>query len=223
VIIDGSITVGIITEKDSGEYKLDQNGRLFEGCVIPVNSWCTGIMINGKLMTGIVKFNFDESFDISSQGSDGKLDINLSLPTYKNATVDIDIDDIIRNLLPNGLVPITSINGVKPDENGNIRVVVGEPNVEESAMLIKVADDDREFPVTSTLSIETGEGALIIRDIVDKPDYDANAVLAEREPVVEKLLTNCNKLTDRTVALERSISSVEYAVNLLSTQLTRMK
>lgn len=228
VLIDGSITTGMITEDQRGYYDISENeGQIFEGCVTPVTNWCTGVVINGKLYTGLVEFQFDDSITIEEEGDTIKIGIANYIEDKDSAGsgVYVNLQEELENLLKEK--PITSINGIKPDSSGNFTIAVRPPVAASRDMgkltLIHATDDsDKDFPLINTISLATGEATIYIQDLVTKPCFDVNKSLSVRNQFLDKLFTNYDRLAERATTLEQSVTALERDMNILNAQLTKV-
>ena len=225
ILIDGSITTGAIASDQRGYYSIPESeGQIFEGCVIPVTNWCTGIVVDSKIYTGLVKFEFDESITVKENGDTLELGIANYIDDKNTSTsgVYINLDETLNNLLTEK--PITSINGIKPGADGDFKISVRTPLVVNNKMqMVKASDgSDLQFPVINTISLAPGEATLYIQDLVTKPCFDVNASLAVRNKFIDKLFTNYDRLSERASVIEQSISALERDVNILSAQLTKV-
>lgn len=228
VLIDGSITTGMITEDQRGYYDVNENeGQIFEGCVTPVTNWCTGINVNGKLYTGLVKFEFDESITVEEDGNNIKLGIANYIEDKDSvgSGVYINLQATLESLLKEK--PITSINGIKPDGEGNFTIAVRPPASVSHEMngvtLIHAADNSsKEFPLINTLSLAPGDATLYIQDLVTQPCFDVNKSLSVRNQFLDKLFTNYDRLAERATVIEQAVTTLERDMNILNAQLTKV-
>lgn len=228
VLIDGSITTGMVTEDQRGYYDINENeGQIFEGCVTSVTNWCTGVVINGKLYTGLVEFQFDDSITIEEEGDTIKIGIANYIEDKDSAGsgVYVNLQEELENLLKEK--PITSINGIKPDSSGNFTIAVRPPVAAARDMsnltLIHAADDsDKAFPLINTISLATGEATIYIQDLVTKPCFDVNKSLSVRNQFLDKLFTNYDRLAERAATIEQAVTALERDMNILNAQLTKV-
>lgn len=220
VLIDGSVTIGEIDSRQIGVYTLKETGRIFEGCVTPVTNWCTGLVINGKIYTGLVDLNFDTSFDVFEATDDtGRTTITITLPNYQVTAPEIDVDSMLDHF--STAPPVKSINGISPDSSGNITIESRDPDITAVESLISVEGVDIKWPTTNRISISGEQNTIIIKEVIPELPYDPNIKLGEQDVQTRALLDNCESLDERLQAVEKVLTVLENAQNTLNTQLTR--
>lgn len=223
VIIEGSITIGsfeTISSMPMGVYKLGTKGRLFSQCVIPVTEWCTGLIINDRLYTGIVELNFDAGFTVTVTTDDTTNVITIgaeafSLPDGNLDTIsEEEMQEIAASKLGEG---VTSINGC----TGEVSISAGSSVVPHHTYNI---DDNPGNAVTdkNTLSVTTSGNAIILENNKDDPNYDINAGSGTDDSGLATLLENAKALNNRAGAIEQHNFAVDAAVGLLSTQMSKV-
>ena len=201
VIIEGLITIGTIESltKDKQIYTLDEKGKIFSGCVIPVTEWCTGIRINDQIYTGIVELVADKGieFNIINDDNNDTTYITICASGFERPEgLSIDLltdEELIRKMEKYWDNPIKSINGVYPNSEGNID--------------ISVDSGSKEY-----LDISKVEGGIVLKDIY-------SAVCSFDEETVTTLYDNIQRLNERAGALDKMQESLENQVNALSSEL----
>ena len=199
VIIEGSITFGLVESLRSktGSYTA---GKLFDGCIIPVTEWCTGLVINGVIYTGLVELEIGDGLKASVK--DNKLTIsaaNFSVPDENRNEVITD-EDIMRTVISTYGQPIITINGVAADSTGNIHITADDP-----------------------LQINGGAGSITIVDTSRVLCEDA-PIVAEDEisTKLEALFSNLSVLNERAGALEQSVTTIDTNLNVMSSQMAML-
>jgi hypothetical protein len=221
VIIEGSITIGsfeTISSMPIGVYNLGTKGRLFSQCVIPVTEWCTGLVINGRLYTGIVELNFDAGFTVTTDYETNIITIGaeaFSLPDGNLDTIsEEEMQEIAASRLGEG---VTSINGC----TGEVSISAGSSVAPHHTYNI---DDNPSNAVTdkNTLSVTTSGNAIILENNKDDPNYDINAGSGTDDSGLATLLENAKALNNRAGGIEQHNFAVDAAVGLLSTQMSKV-
>ena len=240
ILVDGSITTGYFSNDLIGTYNIPtDNCLLFEGCVIPVTNWCTGMVINDKLYTGLVTINAGDGIVIEATatkagGTDTDTEDrwNLSFKLKEYSTVDNDTIRKMVNEQFNDIVDtqgfIKTINGVLPDTNGNINITVGDPvNAEPpdyvgsgDTALYDTALYDSEF--INTISIDTNRNSsIVIKDVITPFCYNEAAFTID-DTVLESLKSNASELADRVQTIENHLTALENNLNTVNMQLVKM-
>jgi hypothetical protein len=193
-----------------GVYNLNTDGLIFSQCVIPVTEWCTGLVINGKLYTGVVHLNFGEGFTIE-ENADNTIVIGvgeLILPDVNTPVVsEKEMQNIAASMLGKG---VTSLNGM----TGDITIEAGSSKVTPHTY--------NDLTDANTLSVSTQGNAIVIANNVDDPNYDINADSDAGVPGLDTLLANTRALNERAGAIELHNYAVEGSTNLLSTQMAKV-
>lgn len=213
VIIEGSITIGTfdtISSMPIGVYNLNTDGLIFSQCIIPVTEWCTGLVINGKLYTGVVHLNFGEGFTIK-ENADNTIVIGIGeliLPDVNTPVVsEKEMQNIAASMLGKG---VNSLNGM----TGDITIEAGSSKVTPHTY--------NDLTDANTLSVSTQGNAIVIANNVDDPNYDINADSDAGVPGLDTLLANTRALNERAGAIELHNYAVEGSTNLLSTQMAKV-
>lgn len=200
VIIEGSITFGLVEalHQKTGSYEA---GKLFEGCVIPVTEWCTGLVINDVLYTGVVTLNIGDGLKVNTT-EDGIINIytdNYAIPATNNI---IDDEKIISDVLEQHAAGfITTINGVKPVE-GNI-------NITSLSDTLTIGDN------TGAITISYTNGKLC----ADAPIEQDDTIVTQ----IEQLFDNLTALNERAGALDASIQTLDTNLNAVSSQMAMIQ
>lgn len=225
ILIDGSITLGYCDSSFIGTYNLDNSGLIFEGCVIPVTQWCTGLLINNKLHTGIVTIEVSDGVVLTPQYNEGSTTLAFSIRDYSNISSD-DIDKEIASQIGNIIDTqsfVKTINGVKPDTEGNISLVIGEPmsaNIPELPNSFYEAILDDSF--VNTLTIENSENAAIyLRDVQTPFCYD-KSYFSITDSAINALRNNATELSTRVQSIENHLDALENNLNTVNMQLAKM-
>lgn len=222
VIIEGSITVGSYTNliaQSKARYDLQSSANIFSACVIPVTEWCTGLVINGKLYTGVVHMVFETGFEVYNHGEYIIIQAKgLQLP---EGNVDIISDDEMQAIAKNNVgTGVTSINGL----TGDVLINTGTYSIEHQDPTYSAVDGEEGRPMTdaNNLQITSSENAIIISNAKDNPNYDINSDSSLLNTSIDTLLANASALNDRYQVLDKHNYAVDTAVNLLSNQLSKV-
>lgn len=200
--IHGKITTGNVLALSTlpavSTYTPEQT-KLFKGLIIPVDGlFIRGIRVGDTLLTGDIVIEAGDGIFLSVEGNTIKISaIAYELPEdNKDITSD---DDIINAVVDSYGTPITSINGVEPDESGDISVV--EPAEQ---------DTNSDYAVVESTD---ADGVLLLK-------LSRDPALAKN--TIEALANNYSQLDIRAGTIIESINSLDGALNTLSSQLTRL-
>lgn len=149
ILVDGSITTGYFDNSFIGTYNIPTDTcMLFEGCVIPVTNWCTGLVINDKLYTGLVTINAGDGIVIETATS------------WR--------DDKQRQNFPAGTVTLVTEDGVSGGESGD-EPETSLTQVEVYASYLESPVAEMEFNGTYTIQDSTKSGKEAV--YVNKDNY----------------------------------------------------
>lgn len=197
-IIEGSITFGLVEDikNNTGIYS---GGKLFPTCVTQVTEWCTGLVVNGRLYTGMV--TIEASDGVSIETTDNSImfkAVNYSLPEENNDLIQTK-EALITEIKNKYGQPIVSINGVPPNSKGNIVLAVEDPLVLNSA--------------EASITISDNEGSYC---------EDAPIITDSITTQIELLFDNVTALNERAGALDQTVQAIDNNVNILSAQMARV-
>ena len=221
VIIEGSITIGsfdTISSMSIGVYNLGTKGRLFSQCVIPVTEWCTGLVINGRLYTGIVELNLDAGFTVTTDDTTNVITLGAEAFRLPDGNLDTISEEEMQVIAASRLGKgVTSINGC----TGEVSISAGSSVVPHHTYNV---DDNPDNDVTdkNTLYITTSGNAIILENNKDDPNYDINAGSGTDDSGLTTLLENAKALNNRAGAIEQHNFAVDAAVGLLNTQMSKV-
>jgi hypothetical protein len=225
VIIEGSITVGsfeTLLDRRAGVYELEGNkGKLFSACVIPVTEWCTGLIINNKLYTGLVSIEFSAGFNITAQDKGGVHRLVIDAEEFappkdiNDITVtDEEIEARAAALLDKG---VTSINGAKGE------ITITADSTSSIGRTYTSNTTGNTLTDANNLQVNTTDQAIIINNTKDDPNFDINAAGgSDNSAAIATLLANAKALNDRAAVIDQHNYAVDNAVNLLSTQVAKV-
>lgn len=207
VSLDGLLVVG--NAKDIKSMQADNtlteaNGKLFYGCCREFsNPGVTGIRIGDKIYRGTVDLVAGEGVDFNvSEGGDGVTTVEITassriLPSENMIIVD-DVT-LLREINELYGSPVTMINGVQPDVNGNISLVYPS---EDSGGYIP-------FPASG------GRGAIVLQDTTGAQEVCENTL-------VETIMANISELNDRLSRATETTNAIDMANNVMSISLSRL-
>lgn len=201
IIIEGNITFGLVEtlKQKTGSYS---GGKIFEGCVIPVTEWCTGLVINGVLYTGLVSINIGEGLSVNTSGNSIQIYTNNYEIPEANAGIISD-DKLIEEITQlYESTPLRTINGVHPDDSGNIEIKSG----------------------SDTLAISNNSGGITItykdgKTCADAPVEVEDNIVAQ----IEQLFDNLVMLNERAGALDKSVQTLDTNLNVISAQMAMVQ
>jgi hypothetical protein len=226
VIIEGSITIGSFnTILSSGipVYTLGKNGKIFSQCVTKVTEWCTGLLINGKLYTGLVSLNFDEAeFDIEETFETATDGNKYPVLTIHSAGIRLDnnqITDIVSDQVKDTVNThlrdvVTSINGC----TGAVTIAPGQYSMPERSYTVQ----DQTINDLNNIEITTQGNSIIISNVLDNPNFDINSLKPAITENINILLDNAEALNERAGVLESHNLTVDNSVTLLGNQIARI-
>lgn len=208
VLLNGYVTVGSATDiswifPNAVMEIAEDAGLLYEGVVVPVTNWTSGMIVDGQLIAGDVNLIAGDGiqFRVATISVDGVeqpvvyIDCVDSVgSTEGSINSDKELADYIYGTYG---MPIYSINGVYPDASGNVQIKVTEADA-----------DDKSPSITITPS---GTGCLVINDARTKPC----CTLDDQQLVID----NIAAVNDRAARIEATITAVETNLNGMSAQL----
>lgn len=173
------------------------NGALSPLVVKSVNGlFITAIKIGDTLLTGDVTIEAGQGIEFEITGN--TVTVTNTKYSLSGGTIYSDAELVQAALSVYGL-PIRSINGVCPDSNGNINIVV------------PTAEDSSNYYVSVTSS-DQQSGALVI-------SIAKNPCIAE--DTVATLMDNIEQLNFRASRLDAGITALDNQLNNISIQLQR--
>jgi hypothetical protein len=230
ILVDGSITTGYFSNDFIGTYNISpddeftDNRILFEGCVIPVTNWCTGMVINDKLYTGLVTINAGEGIVIEDTATADGWDLNFKLKEYNtisNDTIITEIENQFEEIVDTQGF-IKTINGVEPDAEGNINITVGEPVDAEPPSYVEGATIIHDNGFINTIAVDAGlNSSIVIRDVITPFCYDEASFTID-DAVLETLKSNATELAERVQTIENHLTALENNLNTVNMQLVKM-
>ena len=120
--ITGSLCAGMTADYSGGSLVFNlQSARIHSMCVHFIGGdHLEAFIIDGKYLTGVITFKAGQGILISNRG-DNTIDISVD-PAYIESKWAQNIADYISSKETAGATPIKTINGVRPDESGNINI-----------------------------------------------------------------------------------------------------
>lgn len=220
VRISGNVVVGDISVYKNHQtlYKLSiEESKIFPAIVIDMGKVCiTSLVVGGVRVTGDVVINLGSGLSATVL-EDGTINIE-SIGRYSRSvatatdTLDQEIDgsnlvivsdeDLIEEALAKFGTPVTSINGISPDSNGNI----------------SIATVDTTF-----------DGEDINEDVVLASGDDGSATVTlklKRDPYMEAgtintLIKNCEQLSTRCAIIDTAQTALDNELSNLAARMTR--
>ena len=123
IAINGSLIVGTCRDikKLQGVHNYEpEYGMLFPGCVSVSPDYVSGIQVGDQIATGLVTLKAGKNIDIQYDADSNTIEISIKRDNDDNTiTNDAELIDYIKSTYGN---PIISINGIQPDNKGNITI-----------------------------------------------------------------------------------------------------
>lgn len=205
--VSGTLVVGDVSEirRMGAETALtDLDGKFFYGCVREiVDNRVRGIRIGDSVYTGIVNLVPGAGIELSVEESEEGTTILISatdreLPDenkviISDATLAAEINAMYGS-------PILKINGVEPDDSGNITLAYPDPSYESGY---------RPFPGDenkSTITLDDASGA---------SESCTN-------PLIETIMANIAELNNRSARCIEMLNAIDTANNVMSISLSRL-
>jgi hypothetical protein len=149
------------------------------------------MVINDKLYTGLVTINAGEGIVIEDTATADGWDLNFNLKEYNtisNATIIDEIQKQFKDIVDTKGF-IKTINGVKPDAEGNINITVGEPVDAEPPSYVEGATIIHDNGFINTIAVDAGlNSSIVIRDVITPFCYDEASFTID-DAVLETLKT----------------------------------
>ena len=208
--LEGHITTGVkdflsTLTSDSDELTHTEL-PVYRGCVVCVDELTAGIVVNGTLMHKVVNLIAGEGIILTpttiTKGDIQEPAIEVSVASYipPENTVIVSDDDLVKAIVDDIGKPITSINGMRPNTDGNF--------------VIQGASANEALSVTS---VSTSTGLLEL----NVPAVTACAT--DVQAAAAAFTTSVANLADRLVALDQFTTTLETAVNFLNQQLAQVR
>lgn len=179
-------------------------GKLYPGIIIPVTNWTAGLIVDDTLISGDVRIIAGAGIAIRATTLEVNgvtqpviyLECTDSFSSSEEGSINSDqeLADYIYSTYGR---PVYSLNGVYPDDTGNIQIDIVEADAEEGA----------SPSITITPS---GTGALVINDNRTKPCCTTD----DQQLVID----NIAAVNDRVSRVSSTITAVETNLNGLSAQ-----
>lgn len=208
ISIAGSFTIGKATAVDSlpnsNEYTLADT-KLSPAVITSISGLCIkAIKVGDELFSGVVELVAGDGIELeTSVDEDTKVTtINITNTKYSLPEANQEITDdegLAERLVAIYGPPITSINGVRPDTNGNIGIVYPK------------AESDGVSYAIITEGIGAGRLALTL---TPDPCVDKGAITT--------IIGNLSQLNLRADKLDTGIKELDTAINTVATQMTRL-
>ena len=203
IIIEGFITFGTFESlpKNKNIITLSDSGNIFSGCILPVTEWCTGIKINDHIYTGIVNLSASEGITFDTVQNEDSVDVIVKYTGF-NRPADLTIDtmsdaEVLQEVTKLWGVPVTSISGVKPNNDGNITIDV-DPSSD------------------SYIEITPGVSTLTISDT-----YISACGVTDSD--MDRMLQNISIINERSGKLETLTQQLESQFNTLSHEIAKLQ
>lgn len=200
VTVSGTFTVGDakVMERYSGYYDIDETaGALCPSVLHDISGlYVTAIKVGDSYLTGEVELVAGDGIEITAD--DGRLVITNTKYTVPDDNQIITADSsLLETVIDTYGRPIKTLNGVSPDEDGNISVVTSEAAAGGDSIIVGTA----------------GNGTITL-ELKKDPCVEDGAI----ESLSEKL----GQLNERCSRINTSQLALDNAVNNLATQLTRL-
>lgn len=199
ILVEGTLYIGDINCLESSHTLTSTTGAIYPGCIWSANSWCRGLVINGQLLTGVVSLEAGEGmeFTLTSSSDDetivsltskGVLNANV-FPSYTDYTEEVNTyiennwSSIVKDMEETYGKPITSINGVSPDAEGNITISSSTLDItgltEGLELNYTISDSNLTTLIAEIAELNTRAGVLetSLSDVDDNVDNLSTALL----------------------------------------------
>lgn len=203
--ISGDLVIGsmdCVSQLPTALELTENSGRIFPGCVRVIDSSLLGISVDGQLYTGIVTLSAGDGVDIQVVEREDSTEIIISSTAYsepsENTTI-VDDSSLLRQAMELYGKPVTSLCGVKPDDNGNISIV-------------SPSDDKQYIAVT-----QVGDGAISLGIANDQTVTQCVDTTAQ----IESLAVSLSNLNERSGAIHEGVQAMDNALSNLSLQVSR--
>lgn len=172
-------------------------GRLYTNCILHMTKWMTGIQVGDETLTGLVNLVAGDGIDLTVDQATNTVTVSCvgaSVPP-ENAVIVSD-SKLLENITNTYGYPITRINGV---------------------------------PITSggdwTIAVRPDEGLVVTADGLNHNisiiNQLAQACCSSND--IQTMANNIAALNERVITVQNFLSQIETNVNILSTQLSRLK
>ena len=210
VSVQGSLCTGLysVIEHMNTITGLDRDtGGLYDGCVISVSMLVTRLVVDNQILTGDIILEEGPGIVLTPTIEDGKAVVSISVADHDFYTKNLDVVDdssLVAEAINIIGRPVTKINNIKPDANGNIRI----------ADSTDVGVSDKLLYVNAV-----GIGNGVVR-------LDVPGMVVTEEDISARISTIVNSLSslnERTAFLQNFCTSLETALNFVNTQLAQIK
>ena len=213
-VLSGEITTGhsdAFNAIDSVVEFTGSSGVIYSGCVLKSDGLFTRILIDNVVASNDIDFVAGDGIDIiPSINEDGTARIEFKATAYKDIEDNNDImsDSELLSVISSQYRPVTSINGVRPDRNGNIDLyTVNNEDTEESNGVA------HKYVVANTV----GEGVIALT---------VPGMLVCDEDVsnyTQTVTDNIAALNERAGQLYAFCTSLETTLTFINTHLAQVK
>jgi hypothetical protein len=205
--LDGFITVGeasAIKEMLADNVLTTANGKFFYGCVRDFSSsGLLGIRVGETVYSGVINLEAGEGVDIDVEEVAGETNIRISAKDREvppENMLIVDDKTLAQEISALYGSPVFTINGVIPDESGNI--ILATPDASREG-----ASGYAPFPA--------GVGTITLMD------NSSNDISCENT-VLDTLMHNIAELNARGAQLKESVDGLDEANSVMSLSLSRL-
>lgn len=209
ISIAGSFTIGEATAvaslRSANSYTLDDT-KLSPAVITSISGLCIkAIKVGDELFSGVVELVAGDGIKLETHVDETTkvTTINITNTKYSLPVQNQEItndDQLVDSLVDRYGIPITSINGVRPNEKGNIDIVYPSESATSDGVSFVVVDG-------------TGAGRLALT-LTPDPCVDKDAI--------NTLIGNLDQLNLRADKLDTGIKELDTAINTIATQMTRL-
>lgn len=217
VVMTGELTTGLseAVNNISGIIELDQTtGRIYDGCIVRADALLCRLVVDDKIIAGDVELVAGDGIEITPEiAADGSAKIYIDVAAYDVSKENIEITsdrDILDTITANAGRAVRSINGIRPDVNGNIDLYKPADSHETVD-----AENGVSYKVVTATGVTDGVIALTVPGML-VCDEDVSVY-------TDAVTDNIAMLNERTAMLQEFCTSVETALNFINTQLAQVK
>ena len=215
IVSDGEITTGMadVLNNFNGSVDFDYDGgKVYDGCVIHADNIIHRLIVDNTVIPGDVELVAGDGIIITPEITEtGSARIHIDVASYDLITENMNITsdrDLLLSIISTEGRPVTSINGVRPNMNGNIdlySVDTDETNNEEAV----------KYKYITVTPVADGVLSLSVPGMV-VCDTDISSY-------TQTTTDNIAALNERCAYLQSFCTSLETSLNFINTQLVQVK